>query len=362
MRSPKLMTALLTAALLCTACGSSATSSVSVAVSEPPAQQDTANTYAAYDGYACTAEDGHTLYCISTTDGFQLHCFFRSGSPEYEEAIYDLTLPDDAAGAELTVQRVSNENGTDVTDTFPLLRFLFYPDRVVMKVERQEEQLAGGAADQLTAGTYTLLSPEEIAESEPDNAQTAYSTGALVAMARAYYVGLYGVAAPEAECIPNDDGTYTIHLYERNQIDDDVWNTATLAWYTVDAYGEGQEDATQTSVQLPALSVSDTAAYLGAPVILHYVRDGEARNEWDITDADAISACLTAIQQLLIGDTVEERAADAAETLTFTLADGSEWTLTLEGGDPVENGVRYATEGSAELENILNDYIEGERA
>ena len=77
-------------------------------------------------------------------------------------------------------------------------------------------------------------------------AQASYESGELVAMARAYYEAQGGFFAPEADCTENEDGTYTIHLYEIVKDEEgDSWHTATSCWYTVDASGRGRDDITE---------------------------------------------------------------------------------------------------------------------
>ena len=83
-----------------------------------------------------------------------------------------------------------------------------------------------------TAGTQT-----EKAEKEDDRL-APYQSVELAAMARAYYLKENNYLAPEVECLKNDDGTTTLHLYEIVKDDDESSHTATSAWYTVDEYGK----------------------------------------------------------------------------------------------------------------------------
>ena len=117
------------------------------------------------------------------------------------------------------------------------------------------------------------------------------------------------------------------------QIDADTWHTATSAWYTVDAYGRGRDDVMETEVTFPGLSLAELAAYMGTPETLTYVQEAEGRNEWKITDGETIVACLKALEQMKVGEKTDLRAADAGDTLLFTMADGSTWTLDFENGN-----------------------------
>lgn len=71
-------------------------------------------------------------------------------------------------------------------------------------------------------------------------------------MARAYYEAQSGFFAPEADCTENEDGTYTIHLYEIVKDEEgNSWHTATSCWYTVDASGRGRDDISEAEIALP---------------------------------------------------------------------------------------------------------------
>ena len=158
-------------------------------------------------------------------------------------------------------------------------------------------------------------------------------------MARAYYEAQSGFFAPETECTENEDGTYTIHLYEIVENEkENTWHTATSCWYTVDASGRGSDDITGAQITLPPLSLADTATYVGSPVKLRYIENGEARNEWEITDSKALTSCLEALRQLQTGRETKLRATDVEEAFIFEFQDGSVWGLSFEEGDLVEEG------------------------
>lgn len=82
----------------------------------------------------------------------------------------------------------------------------------------------------------------------------------------------------------------------------------------------------ETEVTFPGLSLAELAAYMGTPETLTYVQEAEGRNEWKITDGETIVACLKALEQMKVGEKTDLRAADAGDTLIFTMADGSTWT------------------------------------
>lgn len=186
--------------------------------------------------------------------------------------------------------------------------------------------------------------------------QASYESGELIAMARAYYEAQSGFFAPEAECTKNEDGTYTIHLYEivKNE-EGDSWHTATSCWYTVDASGRGRDDITEAEIVLPPLSPADTVAYVGTPVKLRYIQDGEARSEREITDTQTLTACMEALRQLQIGGKTDIRGTDAGETFLFTFQDGSVWTLSFEMGNLLKDGVCYETEGYETLHRLAEN-------
>lgn len=316
--------------------------------------------YKDYNGYGCYDQNGQLKYYLEIGDNVLLHCFFRSGSPEYEEVVYTLQRPQETAEGELTIGQIVDENGQDLSDDFSLLKFTFEPAQVLMQVERKEAQMAGGESDNITTGEYILVPIRELQDREQTVQTATMEGGELLAMARAAYEKETGFLAPEAECVDNGDGTYTIHLYEIVQGEDD-WHTATSCWYTVNAFGEGTDDVMGSQIQLPGLSVAEVANYIPTPVKLTYSQEGEAASEWKITDAAIIQKCLEALQQITVGAQADSRAADAGETFCFTLADGSTWTVRFEAGRLLKGNIAYETEGYRELHNAVADYAAGTR-
>lgn len=109
-----------------------------------------------YNGFAYTEENGQKKYILETRNDIRLHCFFQSGSEEYEEVIYDLELSEEE-GASEKVTRVMQEQGEDLTPSFTKFDFVFYPEKVVMTVERNTDLMAGGDSDNIQTGTYTMF-------------------------------------------------------------------------------------------------------------------------------------------------------------------------------------------------------------
>lgn len=95
------------------------------------------------------------------------------------------------------------------------------------------------------------------------------------------------------ECLKNDDGTTTLHLYEIVKDDDESSHTATSAWYTVDEYGKGEDDIMGNTVEFPNMSLGEIAEYVKTPIALTYNEEGETHNEWKITDAATINGLYT---------------------------------------------------------------------
>ena len=58
-----------------------------------------------------------------------------------------------------------------------------------------------------------------------------------------------GSFPPIAEVTENQDGTFTVHLFETAESDGET-HTVSFARYTVDAYGEGKDDMTKENVSL----------------------------------------------------------------------------------------------------------------
>ena len=102
----------------------------------------------------------------------------------------------------------------------------------------QLNEAAGDGVDTLE----NAVVPES--ESDPDPEQlpvTLYTPEELADLAQEYYYAQFGYFPPEAEVFVNEDGSYTIHLYEIVDLNDGYIHTATSAWYVVDEYGVGTD-------------------------------------------------------------------------------------------------------------------------
>ncbi len=77
---------------------------------------------------------------------------------------------------------------------------------------------------------------------------------------------------------------------------------STSGWYTVNAFGEGTDDVMGGQIQLQELSPAEVAKYLPAPVKLTYLQEGEASNEWEITDAGILQQCMEALHGGIAAD------------------------------------------------------------
>lgn len=198
--------------------------------------------------YEYRLENGQLKYSLDVAgEDLQLRAMFRSGDPEYYEEIFILDL-DSAAQSDdgvLMIKKVFRESGEDVSRWFKSLGLSDAQGAVMMKVERDERTLAGGADDNILTGEYrleprTYLLPEE---------EGPYSAPELCEWAQIYYFTRFGYFPPEAEAEKNADGSFTIHLYEIVTLDGDE-HTATSAWYTVDAYGVGVNTITEEGINL----------------------------------------------------------------------------------------------------------------
>ena len=98
--------------VVCSACGKPAeweTETVSVETQGTAAEIP--EKYKDYDGYGYCEQDGHLKYYIEIGEKLRLHCFFQSGSPEYEEKIYTLHLPEkENTDGELEIRQITDEN------------------------------------------------------------------------------------------------------------------------------------------------------------------------------------------------------------------------------------------------------------
>lgn len=221
-----------------------------IAATETEAETGEIN-YAKYNGYTYYLDDGTAKYYLDFTDGFKLHCFFRSGDPEYYEEIYTLDPSYAVTEGNLALfPAIKDGKGNDISDHFELLIFEFQDDAVVMYVTRNERTLAGGEDDNVLTGAYTFTAPDGAAAGGQKTGTKTYTTDELGAMAQRYYDRKANYYPPEVEVIDNGNGTFTIHLYEIVNNGDGTYHTATSAWYTVDASGIGTDDIYGDAIDL----------------------------------------------------------------------------------------------------------------
>ena len=103
------------------------------------------------------------------------------------------------------------------------------------------------------------------------------------------------------------------------------------------------------------MSLGEIAGYVKTPIALTYNEERENHNEWKITDAATINACIQAISQINVGEETELRTMDAGETLAFQMEDGNVWTLDFEDGNLLRNNTCYETEGWKNVQNVIRD-------
>lgn len=225
--------------------------------------------YMHYNGSAFLVNGGQLRYWIEFHDNFELHCLFFNGDPAsggtYEEVYTLYPDLDNSPAQELIIKSVANGQGTDITDSFRKFRFLFSSnDSVVMEVERDTTKLAGGGGSNLLDGSYTLSPCPALAavrellfpagsssgKKASSAASESYSPEELCELAQNYYKRHNDFFPPEADYVKNDNGTYTIHLYEIVDDGNGMGHTATSAWYTVDTSGIGTDDIMGGTVNL----------------------------------------------------------------------------------------------------------------
>ncbi|MCR5575588.1 MAG: hypothetical protein K6F56_01115 [Oscillospiraceae bacterium] len=186
------------------------------------------------------------------TDGddgdIELHAMFRSGEPSFHEEVFTIDMDTAVTdGGTITVGKIYNEKGKDVSKWFKSVTLTDVEGGFVMEVERDEKTLAGGPDDNILSGTYkfeahTILRPLH---------EGPYTPAELCRWAQIYYFVNNGFYPPEADFEKNDDGSYSIHLYEIVNSGGST-HTATSAWYTVDEYGVGVDDIFGDAVILAA--------------------------------------------------------------------------------------------------------------
>lgn len=190
--------------------------------------------------YECRKDDGMLKYWMDLSEKqIRLHAMFRSGEPEYHEEVFTFDSKTAKMAGDYTIRvgKLFNEKGLDVSDWFRSLTLTEVQGGVNMVVDRDERTLAGGPEDNILSGTY-FFEPHCYLAPAHDG---PFTPKELCRWAQIRYFSEKGFFPPEADFEKNDDGSYTIHLYEVVDTDGFV-HTATSAWYTVDENGVGVDD------------------------------------------------------------------------------------------------------------------------
>jgi hypothetical protein len=164
-------------------------------------------------------------------------------SPYGEDRVYVLDMETAEYEDEylLTINRVFDEDGWDVSDQFNSLMLSDVEGAILMVVD--SNAMSGGVF--IPTNVY-LFEPKTSFVPEKSGPFTAEE---LAVMGQWYYMKNNGFFPPKADVKQNADGSFTIHLYEVVDLDG-VKHTATSAWYTVDQYGVGADDIYETPVNL----------------------------------------------------------------------------------------------------------------
>lgn len=237
------------------------------AEADQPEEKQTEGSSGLAEGYLYCEDDGMPKYWLDMTgilsDNPILHCYFRSSDPTFYESwfVLDLSTAEYEANA-LRIRNVYDEYDFDHSNWFRDLTIRFYTDGAIMDVDRDERTLAGGAEDNILTGQYVMtpvgvgadykqVSPEllvPVTFLRPDH-DGPYTPAELGKWAQISYFNQYGFFPPRADVDRFADGSYSIHLYEVVS-QDGVPHTATSAWYTVDAFGDGTNEITGEAVHL----------------------------------------------------------------------------------------------------------------
>ena len=124
-----------------------------------------------------------------------------------------------------------------------------------------------------------------------------------------------------------------------------------------------QTENTQSGFSCGSGELTDIANYIGSPVKLRYIQDGETHNECEITDKQTVDSCMNALQTLQIGKEIEVRTMDAGETFLFEFKDGKKIASAIEckehgvekGIVLTENDLVFVTNGSCTEGTIYGD-------
>ena len=186
-------------------------------------------------------------WLVDAGETVELHGSLRSGGdPESFEEIYvlDGASAEDDSGYVTSYSKILKK-GSDVSRWFQSVVLSRVQNSYILSVERDEKTLAGGPDDNILTGVYTF-DPHVCFTPLEDGPFTEEELGVL---AKRYYFRNHGFFPPEAEVAVNEDGSFTVHLFEIVDLDGTT-HTATSAWYTVDPFGVGVNDITGEEVYL----------------------------------------------------------------------------------------------------------------
>ena len=130
-----------------------------------------------HDAYFYRQEDGQLKYWLDLGgEDIRLHCFFRSGSPDYYEKIYTL-FPDTetSQGNTISIREIRVDGSTDISSWFLFMGITFTDDSAVLSVVRDDETLAGGESSNLLTGSYVMTVGRP--DSSPKTAATTPADG-----------------------------------------------------------------------------------------------------------------------------------------------------------------------------------------
>ena len=205
------------------------------------------------EGYLYCREDGMPKYWLDFSrtmmDNLVLHCFFRSGGAAYAERCFVLDLASaEVSGKGLQIRQIRGMDGNDCSGWFEKLTLAFYLDAAVMKAERNGDTPPGDPEADILTGTYVMVAVGVSGDSlhRQSHFRPAgdgpYRPEELGLWARFFFFRNTGVFPAAAETAENPDGTLTVRLYDEAG--------AELAWYTVDAAGEGTDGITGEKISL----------------------------------------------------------------------------------------------------------------
>lgn len=204
---------------------------------------------AAEVSYVSYDEDGEPKYWLSLAENgdVELHGVFSSGGdPETYEDVYvlDAETARQRSDGGINYSTVTLKGG-DVSAWFRSILLQERGSAYVLTVKRDDRTLSGGPEENILTGSYLF---EPVVGFAPLTFGP-FEAEELGVLAQRYYFVQNGFFPPEAEVTENEDGSFTVHLYE-NVDSDGVGHTATSAWYTVDPFGVGVNDVTGEEVYL----------------------------------------------------------------------------------------------------------------